>query len=98
MVHQNRLFKRRHQMFTQRRKRGVSRCLILVSLSLFILDARSTRALERLRIFPLLVQSATATLAGTVLDENGAIVTDVEVTVTNLDTAFQRRVKTNSLG
>src|SRR2546422_1071893 len=43
-------------------------------------------------------QSATATLSGTVTDQNGAIVPDVEVTVMNADTSTRRQVTTNDSG
>jgi hypothetical protein len=44
------------------------------------------------------MQSPTATLSGTVVDEHDALVPDVRITVTNADTALQRKVITNGEG
>ncbi len=43
-------------------------------------------------------QSPAATLGGTVLDENGAVVPEVEITVLSLSTAVQRHATTGSEG
>src|ERR1051325_3645137 len=43
-------------------------------------------------------QSATATLSGTIVDQNGAVVPGVLVTVTNKGTAAQRQATTNEEG
>src|SRR5215212_7480877 len=43
-------------------------------------------------------QSPAATLGGTVLDENGAVVPSVEITVLNLSTAVQRHATTGGAG
>ena len=43
-------------------------------------------------------QTATATLSGTLTDQNGAIVPEVEVTVINAGTSLQRHAKTNNEG
>src|ERR1044072_1249075 len=43
-------------------------------------------------------QSPAATLGGTVLDENGAVVAAVEITVLNLSTAVQRHALTGGEG
>src|ERR1051325_2687926 len=43
-------------------------------------------------------QSASATLSGTVEDQNGAIVPGVNVTVMNVDTSARRQVNTNESG
>src|SRR5918999_5324864 len=43
-------------------------------------------------------QSPAATLGGTVLDENGAVVPAVEITVLNLSTAVQRHAATDGEG
>src|SRR5690348_8668530 len=45
-----------------------------------------------------LTQSATATLSGTILDQNGAVVPGVTVTVTNKGTSAQRQATTNEDG
>src|SRR5258705_9349495 len=43
-------------------------------------------------------QSATATLSGTVVDENGAVVPNVNIAVISLVQGFQRSTATNSEG
>ena len=43
-------------------------------------------------------QSATATLSGTISDQNNAAIPGVDVTVTNVGTRLKREVKTNSDG
>jgi hypothetical protein len=45
-----------------------------------------------------MVQSATATLSGTVLDEKGAVVSDVNVTITNVATGLRRQALTDNEG
>ena len=47
---------------------------------------------------PLSVQSATATISGIVLDEQGALVSTVIVTITKVDTGLTRQVSTNNEG
>ena len=47
---------------------------------------------------PARAQSPAATLGGTVLDENGAVVPAVEITVLNLSTAVQRHALTGGEG
>src|SRR5439155_25984208 len=47
---------------------------------------------------PILAQTATATLSGTVEDQKGAVVVGVSVTVENIDTRFRRDVMTNENG
>jgi len=44
------------------------------------------------------MQSPTATLSGTVVDERDALVPAVKITLTNADTALQRKVATNGEG
>ena len=61
-----------------------ARALVLASL---VLCAHAARA-----------QSPAATLGGTVLDENGAVVPSVEITVLNLSTAVQRHALTGGVG
>src|ERR1051325_4581810 len=51
-----------------------------------------------LLLSPALGQSATATLSGSVMDENGAIVPGAAVTVMNTGTSAQRKASTNSDG
>jgi outer membrane receptor protein involved in Fe transport len=43
-------------------------------------------------------QSATATLSGTVYDENGSVIPNVNITVTNRGTSLKRKVATNDEG
>jgi len=45
-----------------------------------------------------MAQSATATLSGTVLDEKGAVVSEVSVTIRSVETALQRQARTNNEG
>src|SRR5260370_11440305 len=71
---------------------------ILMLVSFFAFVSGSTRGHDRLEITAALMQSATATLAGTVVDEKDAVIADVDVTVTNTDTGLQRQVITNSHG
>jgi hypothetical protein len=61
-----------------------ARALVLAALSLLVSAARA--------------QSPAATLGGTVLDENGAVVPAVEITVLNLSTAVQRHAATGGEG
>ncbi|MET0649674.1 MAG: carboxypeptidase-like regulatory domain-containing protein [Pyrinomonadaceae bacterium] len=61
-----------------------ARALVLAALSLLVPAARA--------------QSPAATLGGTVLDENGAVVPAVEITVLNLSTAVQRHALTGGEG
>lgn len=58
----------------------------------------STRGNSRLEVMPGHMQSATATLDGTVVDGNDAVIADVNITVTNADTALQRQLITDSHG
>src|SRR5262245_6000620 len=43
-------------------------------------------------------QSATATLSGTVYDEKGSVIPNVDITVTNRGTSLKRKVATNNEG
>ncbi len=43
-------------------------------------------------------QTASALLTGTILDENGAAVSTVNITLTNSETGLQRRVSSNADG
>src|SRR5688500_4602931 len=67
-----------------RRVASLARGLVLAALSLFATAARA--------------QSPAATLGGTVLDENGAVVPSVEITVLSLSTAVQRHATTGGEG
>src|SRR5579862_9155495 len=44
------------------------------------------------------LQSATATLSGTVVDEKNAVVPETQITITNTDTGLKREATTNSDG
>jgi carboxypeptidase family protein/TonB-dependent receptor-like protein len=48
--------------------------------------------------FTAYAQSATATLSGTVYDENGSVIPNVNITVTNRSTSLKRKVATNDEG
>src|SRR5215207_5380660 len=61
-----------------------ARALVLAAALMFVPAARA--------------QSPAATLGGTVLDENGAVVPAVEITVLNLSTAVQRHALTGGGG
>src|ERR1044072_5208282 len=73
-------------MKTRANMRGdcAARTLVLAALLLLAAAARA--------------QSPAATLAGTVIDEQGAVVPSVEVTVLNLSTAVQRHATTDGEG
>src|SRR5690242_2204558 len=49
-------------------------------------------------IVPATFAQATATLQGTVIDESGAVVANVKITVRNQATGFERIVQTDSVG
>src|SRR5215203_3513234 len=61
-----------------------ARALVLAAVLMFVPAARA--------------QTPAATLGGTVLDENGAVVPAVEITVLNLSTAVQRHAATGGEG
>lgn len=63
---------------------------ILLILVLFVLVV--------LTFTPLVAQTATANLSGTVEDQNSAVVPDASITIRNKDTAFERTVTTNESG
>src|ERR1044072_4413627 len=67
-----------------KRVRFVARALALAALLMCVPTAHA--------------QSPAATLGGTVLDENGAVVPSVEITVLNLSTAVQRHAVTGGEG
>src|ERR1044072_2444235 len=73
-------------MKTRANMRGdcAARTLVLAALLLLAAAARA--------------QSPAATLAGTVIDERGAVVPSVEITVLNLSTAVQRHASTDGEG
>src|SRR5438067_6700523 len=73
-------------MKTEGNRRGdcAARALWLAALLLLAASARA--------------QSPAATLSGTVLDERGAVVPSVEITVLNLSTAVQRHAATDGEG
>src|SRR5436309_10668118 len=62
-----------------------ARCLTLLAICVFLLGEASA-------------QSATATLSGTVLDPNGAVVPAASITVTEVATGVQRTATTNDQG
>ena len=66
-------------------------CLILFTLTIGI--AESGKLIQ-----PAYAQSSTAALSGTVSDENGGVVSDVTITVTNASNGVRRQALTNSDG
>lgn len=74
-----------------------SRFLLTAGITLFSLIglARSGNASS---LSVLLTQSPTATLSGTAVDEQGAVVPDMNITLTNVETGFRRQVTTNGDG
>ena len=70
---------------------GVCRYIIRVGLlAAFIVTPQSAPVT--------IAQSATATLSGTVVDENDALISNVGITVTNIETGLQRQTTTTSSG
>src|SRR5215212_10840825 len=69
------------------RTRSLPLAVLLCAVVTLLLPAPASRA-----------QSPAATLGGTVLDENGAVVPAVEITVLNLSTAVQRHALTGGEG
>lgn len=69
----------------------VGRLLLAVAVALL-------SAIGLLRSGTVYGQSATAVLSGSVVDENGAVVADVNITSKNVDTGLERQVNTNSEG
>jgi len=74
------------------------RVLFPVLLSLLMSVAISAHGNLRSGSFPVHLQSATATLVGTVVDEQDALIADVEISVTNPENGLQRQALTNSHG
>jgi hypothetical protein len=76
---------------TKKRNNIIAKLLltpILMTLLMFV--CISARGNPRTGLMPM--QSATATLAGTIVDEQDALIADVEITVTNTETGLQRKV------
>src|SRR4029079_11432940 len=75
------------------------RLLMDLILIVFLIGAgNSTMALNRVSVAVALLQSATASLSGTVVDENRYVIIDAQITVTNLDSGLQRELSTNKDG
>src|ERR1041385_1401247 len=85
------------QMMTPTNRLVGRRCAVILLLNLFVL-INSSSANVRLKTASAAMQSATATLIGTVVDEKNAFITNVEVTITNAETRLQRETFTNSHG
>src|SRR5436190_24200725 len=64
--------------------------LLLLSVTLLALAARTT--------FPVMAQNPTGSIRGTVTDQQGAIIQNATVTVTNKATGDARKVNTGSDG
>lgn len=71
--------------------------LIWMSLLVFIIGSTQSKG-EFGVMRAAYAQSSTATLTGTVVDDNGAVIPNIDVTVTNADTRQQRSALTNSTG
>jgi Carboxypeptidase regulatory-like domain/TonB dependent receptor len=71
---------------------------ILAVIFISFLSCASTRSNIRFETISRDMQSAMATLSGTVVDEKDAVITDADVAVTNADTGLQRHGITNSHG
>ena len=67
----------------------IARCLLTTCL--LLLTAHCS-------LFTVFAQSTSATLSGTVVDQNGGVVPGVEVTIVNTSTSLQRHATTNSEG
>jgi hypothetical protein len=85
----NRHKSRSSELTIQRAKAATLTLMLILSVPFYA---------ERSNIFTARAQSPTATLAGTVLDESGAVMPSVRVTVLNLGTALQRHATTNDEG
>ncbi|HVF56828.1 MAG TPA: TonB-dependent receptor [Pyrinomonadaceae bacterium] len=72
--------------------------LAVAGVCLLIALAPCLKALARGAMFVARAQSPTATLAGTVSDEAGAVVPSVSITMLNLSTALQRHATTSDEG
>ena len=84
-------------MMTLSHTLSLKRC-VLILLSFFVCVSGSSRGNERFGIALEPVQAATTELSGTILDEKGAVIPGVDVTVTNIDNGLQREKTTNGAG
>jgi hypothetical protein len=72
--------------------------LSLILIVFLTAASNSTMAFNRVSLIAALLQSATATLSGTVVDENRYVIIDAQITVTNVDSGLQRELTTNKDG
>lgn len=71
-----------------------SRINQLILISVFFLTLHNSAIASK----TVLVQAATGTLSGLVTDENGDVITDANITITNVDSGLERQLKTNRDG
>ncbi|HKR02591.1 MAG TPA: carboxypeptidase regulatory-like domain-containing protein, partial [Pyrinomonadaceae bacterium] len=83
---------------TSRRHRLSSKPLLAIAAAALFLVADCFSLLGARSAFSARAQSATATLSGTVMDEAGAVIPAVQITLLNLDTALQRHAVTDDNG
>lgn len=77
---------------------STNRLLFTIATAFFIVIS-STGNVDAYGLSPhRFAQSATATISGTVIDGNGAVVPEVTITAENLDTTLRREVTANSNG
>lgn len=82
------------RMASHERKSFVSRLLRIAASVIFIIAVQNSEV----GILHARAQSATATLSGTVVDESGAFLPSVNITLLNLSTALQRHATTDDQG
>ena len=82
------------RMVSYEHKSFVSRLLRIAASAAFILIVQNSE----IGILNARAQSATATLSGTVIDESGAFIPSVNITLLNLGTALQRHATTDDQG
>ena len=78
-------------------RRIISEALRLAPVA-FLFLAISARGMVTSDAFTLLPQSSMATLSGTVVDQAGAVISDVDVTATAVDTGLRKQTATNRDG
>ncbi|MBA2732689.1 MAG: TonB-dependent receptor [Acidobacteria bacterium] len=85
---------------TSRHRRFISKRLLTIMAVMLFAVADGSSWLWRIGLgtFTAYAQSSTATLSGAVLDEAGAVIPAVNITLLNLSTALQRHAKTDDEG
>lgn len=86
-------------MTSRNHKLSPIRCLIAAAtLLLIVAEGSYGWAVTNHRVTVACLQSSTATLSGTVMDEAGAVMPGVDITLLNLSTALQRHATTDDTG